>query len=601
MDASIRSDEKLSVLVADDIETSRSALVELVQSLGHTCLQATSGETALRCIVERQPDIVLLDLLMPDMDGFEVTRLVRQRVTDRWLPVVVTSSLEGDEHFVRALTMGADDYLVRPVRPAILQAKLRQYRRVLALQENLTALAQRQQAIHENIADAVITLDAGGHICEVNLAAKKLFNGTTGADLIGRAIGEAIGVSLEELSVRREIEFRQCNGEMLALGVSVSNWSMGAHSYRTVALHDRSEWRRIERMKDEFLATVSHELRTPLTSVLGALDLLAAGAAGELPQGAQELAMVARRNGDRLSRLIDDVLDLTKLEGNRMVLDLRPAALDSLLAEAVTANASYAQQGGVTLQYEAPAGRPRALVDADRFLQVMANLLSNAIKHSSKGQVVRVSVSADLQGWRIDVIDQGPGIDPAFRDRLFEKFAQADGSDRRAQGGTGLGLYISRLFVERMGGRIFARSEAGQGSTFSVSFAAHSDAAVAPWLMCIARDRQHLERLAEWLSSVARVELVTEIGAAQAMVARDGPPAAVVADPRAQGAADDFCARLRGLVDATSILLVGDSIDAGFAQRQGMDWLPLDEATRQQLITRLQALLVKSDRGGKHG
>lgn len=597
MNAPSLSDEKLRVLVADDIATSRLAVVALVESLGHACQQASSGTQALRCIDEDRPDIVLLDLLMPDLDGFEVTRLIRARVTDKWLPVIVTSSLEGDEHFIHALSMGADDYLVRPVKPAILLVKLRQYHRVLALQANLAELALRQSAIHEHMADAVITVDGSGGICEVNLAARQIFGAADTPDLVGRPIGEVTGFSLDELTQRREIEFTQAGGGLIPLGVSASQWSIGKQSYCTVALHDRSEWRRIDRMKDEFLATVSHELRTPLTSVLGALALLSAGAAGELPADAQELALVARRNGERLSRLIDDVLDLTKLEGNRMVLSLRPAKLATLLTEALSANASYAQQAGVTLQYEPPAGNPRALLDADRFLQVMANLLSNAIKHSRKGQTVQVSLHGNVQGWRIDVRDQGPGIDPAFRARLFEKFSQADGSDRRAQGGTGLGLYISRLFVERMGGRISAQSEFGQGSTFSLSFGVYEDASTTLWLMCIARDRQQLERLAEWLSSLARVEAVTDIAAAQALVASDGPPVAVVADPRAQGSADEFCARLRAMVDGAAALLVGDSVDAGYAQKQGMNWLPPDETARAQLIRRLQPMLASRSVG----
>ena len=476
MNAPTLPDAKLCVLVADDIETSRHALAELVRALNHTCLQAASGDEALRCIEEQKPDIVLLDLLMPGVDGFEVTRLVRERITDRWLPVIVISSLAwGEEHFVRALSMGADDYLVRPVSPPFLKAKLRQYQRVLALQAKLAMLAQRQRSIHEHIADSIITVDSAQQIIEANLAAKTLFGGGPDASaLTGRLLGDVAGVDFERLMTHREIAFIRADGQVTPLEVSASQWSIGTQAYCTIALHDLTEWRRIQRMKDEFLATVSHELRTPLTSVLGALGLMAVGAAGALPPAAQELTAVAKRNGDRLSRLIDDVLDLTKLEGNQMLLNMQPASLERLLAEAVAANAAYAQRSGVTLERVQMAVNPHVVVDADRFLQVMANLLSNAIKHSPAGQPVQVALYGSLQGWRIDVIDKGPGIDPAFRARLFQKFAQADGSDRRAQGGTGLGLYISHMLVERMGGRILAHSEAGQGSTFSVVLPVHS-------------------------------------------------------------------------------------------------------------------------------
>ena len=594
MTASLLPDAKLCVLVADDIEASRQALAELVKNLNHTCLQAASGNEALRCIEEKKPDIVLLDLLMPGVNGFEVTRLVRQRITDRWLPVIVTSSFAwGEEHFLSALSMGADDYLVRPVSPLILQAKLRQYQRVLALQANLAMLAQRQRAIHEHIADAIITVDSAQQIIEANLAATTLFGAQSAFPLAGRLLREVVGVDLAQCMAHREITFAQPDGQTTPLEVSASQWSIGTQAYCTITLHDLTEWRRIQRMKDEFLATVSHELRTPLTSVLGALGLMAAGAAGALPCAAQELTVVAKRNGERLSRLIDDVLDLTKLEGNQMALNMRPVLLDSLLAEAVAANASYAQRHNVTLELAQSALRPQAMIDADRFLQVMANLLSNAIKHSPAGQPVQVSLYGSAQGWRIDVTDHGPGIDPAFRPRLFQKFAQADGSDRRVQSGTGLGLYISRMLVERMGGRIFAHSEAGQGSTFSLVLPVHNESAVKPWVVCIAQDRQQLERLTQWLSPLVRVEAAANADVALSIMAREGPPAAVVANPQAQGSADEFCSRLQGLAGVEAIFLVGDSIDAKFAQRHGMAWVPLVHGSQQRLLHGLKLILAK--------
>jgi CheY-like chemotaxis protein len=127
------SASRLAVLVVDDIDASRLALCALVDELGHEAVGADSGAAALQLVAERRPDVVLLDLLMPGLDGFEVTRCIRALGANRWLPVIVTSSLQGDEHFIHALENGADDYLTRPVNPLLLQAKLRQYRRVLEL------------------------------------------------------------------------------------------------------------------------------------------------------------------------------------------------------------------------------------------------------------------------------------------------------------------------------------------------------------------------------------------------------------------------------------------------------------------------------------
>jgi signal transduction histidine kinase len=466
----------LTVLVADDIASSRLALAELVASFGYVPVLAASGTEALQRVQDHQPDILLLDLLMPDLDGFEVTRLVRAQVTERWLPVIVTSSLQGDEHFIHALSRGADDYLCRPVNPPLLEAKLRHYQWVLGLQARLAALAQRQHAIHDSIADAVITVDAGGRISEVNRAARQLL---PAGEPVGQPLRAVIGIDLQDLQGMHEFELTGPQGVPVPMGVSVGTWSLDQQGFTTLALHDLTERRRIERMKDEFLATVSHELRTPLTSVLGAMGLLASGAAGTLPAPALELTTVARRNGERLRHLIDDVLDLTKLEGNRMVLRLRNTDLNQSVTEAIAAIAAYAQDIGVTLDWHPLDASPRADIDPDRLLQVMANLLSNAVKHSVSGQQVHVALQAVPEGWRIDVRDAGPGIDPAFKARLFEKFAQADSSDRRTMGGTGLGLYISRLLVERMGGRISAVSIPGQGATFSVVFPASRPAVAA--------------------------------------------------------------------------------------------------------------------------
>ena len=463
----------LRILVADDIQASRLHLCALVGQLGHDVLAVASGTEALQQVLLQTPDLVLLDLLMPDMDGFMVTQKIRALITDRWLPVIVTSSLEGGEHFTQALLGGADDYLMRPINPAFLEAKLRHYGRVLGLQSRLAAQSQRQRDIHNNILDAVVTLDGRGLIEESNLAALKLF-GHGAARLDGLHCEQALGTPLAQLLAQKELSLTRANGTTFPGELALSEWTEAGRVCYTVVIRDLTERRHMERMKDEFLATVSHELRTPLTSVLGALGLLASGVAGALPKAAMHLADVAKRNGERLSRLIDDILDLTKLEGNQMVLQLRPLFLDEFLLEAITANQGYAQRAGVHLDFYLLPGSPRVCIDADRFLQVMANLFSNAIKHSSAGDTVSASLTWTHTVVRVTVQDRGPGIDPKFRIRMFEKFSQADGSDRRTQGGTGLGLYITRMLVERMSGRVEVDSVPGEGAAFTVEFPAYA-------------------------------------------------------------------------------------------------------------------------------
>ena len=574
----------LRVLVADDIEASRLHLCQLVRDCGHQAFGVGSGTAALAHILAQPPDLVLLDLLMPDMDGFEVTQTMRTLVNARWLPVIVTSSLEGEEHFIHALQGGADDYLARPINPALLEAKLRHYARVLGLHSRLAVLAQRQRDIHDNILDAVLTLDGRGQIQECNLAALRIF-GDGKLRLEGRHCEAVLGATLADLLAQGEISLTRFDGSRFPAELALSQWNEAELLRYTIVIRDLTERRRIERMKDEFLATVSHELRTPLTSVLGALGLLASGAAGVLPKAALPLAEVAKRNGERLSRLIDDILDLTKLEAKQMVLQLRSTVLDSLLREAMTANQGYAQRSGVHLSLELTAPSPAVRVDADRFLQVMANLLSNAIKHSAAGATVSVSLDASDSHLRVKVRDQGPGIDPKFRAHLFEKFSQADASDRRAQGGTGLGLYITRMLVERMGARVDIESETGSGACFMIEFPLGSALAQpsGPWLLHIDNDLDARLRVANWLSPLCPVQGVADLQQARALPLQAQPPI-IIADPQAQGSAEEFCKALLPMTRADCIILFSDAVDNAFVQGLGLAWLQKAHAGREEIL-----------------
>ena len=595
MPSSLVAAPVLRVLVADDIEASRLHLCQLVRDCGHEALGVASGKAALAQILEQSPDLVLLDLLMPDMDGFEVTQTVRTRVSERWLPVIVTSSLEGEEHFIHALQRGADDYLVRPINAALLEAKLRHYARVLGLQSRLAVLAQRQRDIHDNILDAVLTLDDKGLIQECNLAAQRIF-GDGAQRLEGRHCEAVLGATLADLLAQGEIALTRSDASRFPAELALSQWHEAERLRYTIVIRDLTERRRVERMKDEFLATVSHELRTPLTSVLGALGLLASGAAGALPKAALPLAEVAKRNGERLSHLIDDILDLTKLEAKQMVLQMRSTTLDSLLREAITANQGYAHRADVHLKLELTAGSPQVRVDADRFLQVMANLLSNAIKHSAAGDTVVVSLAWSATRLCVKVQDQGSGIDPKFRAHLFEKFSQADSSDHRAQGGTGLGLYITRMLVERMGGRVDVEAASGPGACFCIEFPLIDALAqrAGPWLLHIDNDLDARLRVADWLSPLCPVQGVADLQQARALPVQSQPPI-IIADPQAQGSADEFCKALQHLSQGRGVILFSDAVDDAFVRRLGLLWLQKAHTGREEMLGAARSALVKAN------
>ncbi len=218
------------------------------------------------------------------------------------------------------------------------------------------------------------------------------------------------------------------------------------------------EQKRMEKQKNDFIAVISHEVRTPLTSIHGALNLLNSGLGGELnPQG-QRLLDAAYRNSQRLVRLVNDLLDLQRMESGTMTFNLRPVDLHSLLEQAVESSQAHAGQLGIKMVLEgAPAGA-RVRVDADRMMQVMTNLLSNAAKFSPPGETVIVGACRHDTGVRVEITDRGPGVPPEFHGRIFQKFAQA-ASDR---GGSGLGLSITKAIVEHMSGHVGFQSEPGR-------------------------------------------------------------------------------------------------------------------------------------------
>ena len=229
---------------------------------------------------------------------------------------------------------------------------------------------------------------------------------------------------------------------------------------------DITDLKKTERLKSEFVSTVSHELRTPLTSIQGSLGLLCGTVSSTLPASAKKLLDVARRNSDRLGLLINDLLDMEKIEAGKLHFERTRQPIMPLIEQSLEANAGYAVSYGVKFQLTQRAPHAHACVDANRLLQVMANLLSNAAKFSPAGEAVEVSVTAEAGRVRIAVSDRGPGVAAEFRDSIFQKFRQADATDTRARSGTGLGLAISKAIVEGMEGDIGFQTDMGVGSVF---------------------------------------------------------------------------------------------------------------------------------------
>lgn len=235
---------------------------------------------------------------------------------------------------------------------------------------------------------------------------------------------------------------------------------------------DVSERKRTERLKDEFVSTVSHELRTPLTSISGSLGLLTGIWADSMPAAAARLLAIAHKNSQRLVRLVNDILDIEKLESGHVIFDLGRVDVGALLVQTIESNRGYAEAYGVRLRLDTTGADAEVYADPDRLGQVITNLISNAIKFSPADDEVVVAFERDGDVVRISVRDHGRGIPPEFKPHIFEKFAQADASDTREKSGTGLGLSIVSQIVERLGGKVEFEDAVGGGTVFHVELPA---------------------------------------------------------------------------------------------------------------------------------
>jgi PAS domain S-box-containing protein len=338
---------------------------------------------------------------------------------------------------------------------------------------------QRFRAVFRDAGLGIVLVDSRGRFVEVNAAFSELV-GVPAEDLRGLPTatvthpadrdGDRAAFSRlfagESDGFHREKRYVRPDGAVIWGGVtaSVLRDADGRPQVSIGVIEDITERKELERIKDELLSVVGHELRTPLTSIRGSLGLLEAGVAGELPQEAREMVGIARENTDRLVRLVNDTLDLERLQGGRVDIEPRPVTAGELLTTTARVVQPVADAAGVELDWE--ADELELMADADRVVQALVNLVANAVKFSPPGACVRTSVQ-ELDGEAlVSIQDKGRGIPEDQLETIFERFRQVVATDAREKGGTGLGLAIARAIVEQHAGRIWAESTPGEGATF---------------------------------------------------------------------------------------------------------------------------------------
>lgn len=352
--------------------------------------------------------------------------------------------------------------------------------------DQLSSSEMRISSILNTISDCIITTNSSGVISSCNKMTEKIFGYSQG-DLLGcniKSLIEAIDFSNYREDMFNEqqlikdvvpmdgkyvIEGLKNDESKVPIEVSYSEIEVEGQRVMTFVINDITQRKYVEKMKDEFISVVSHELRTPLTSIKGAVGLVASSVLGEMPEKAQDLLKIANNNCTRLAVLINDILDLEKIKAGKMKFDFKEYDIVAIVQESLESSAEYAKQYDVKYKIINPVDNAIVNVDKNRLMQVLFNLLSNAAKFSHPDSDVKVGIKKmNNKMIRISVKDTGVGIPDEFKPQIYESFSQADSSDTRKKGGTGLGLNITKELVNAMGGTISFESKLNKGTNFYV-------------------------------------------------------------------------------------------------------------------------------------
>jgi PAS domain S-box-containing protein len=545
------------ILLVDDRPENLLALEATLEPLGQTLIRAHSGVEALRQLLTDEFAVILLDVQMPGLNGFETAEIIKSREKTRYTPIIFLTAISKEQEFIyKGYSVGAVDYMFKPLQPEVLRSKVavfvdlylqgRQLReQQIRLREadrdrlelkhraELSESEARIGQIVHCVTEAIISFDVDLRITLFNTGAERMF-GHTASKMIGEVITDLLHeesrreflTKLDELggpdcdTVRWDggsdaellVGIRE-DGDEFPLEASLSRLDVAEGFVYTVIAKDVSDRRRSElalrnrtielgkasgelealnrelrrrtaelekalSARSRFYASMSHELRTPINAILGYSSLLLDHVYGPLNERQLNGIERTHRAAKHLLELVNDVLDLSKIEAGKIELQLEPVTLPTLIEDLFVTVRPMADEHGSSLSFHHD-GQPVTIIsDPRRVRQILLNLLSNAIKFGRRKPIRVESREWGDRGIEIDVIDQGVGIAKGDQDKIFDEFVQLARSDR--QDGTGLGLPISQRLAVILNGSLAVKSEPGVGSSFRLRLPRMSDSLAAP-------------------------------------------------------------------------------------------------------------------------
>ena len=532
-------EDRVNILMVDDRAENLLALDGILEPLGERLVRAHSGDEALKCLLTDEFAVILLDVQMPGLNGFETAELIKSRERTRYVPIIFLTAISKDEAYVfRGYSVGAVDYMSKPFQPDVLRSKVsvfvdlyrkqqqlkRQERmlreaaiREVELEHRAQMLAQeaRTAQIVGTAMDAIMVLDADRRITLFNAAAERMF-GWAAADATGAPIDHLISDStLDEFLSCAPDEMdsgakprlysllgTRSGGEQFPMEATVSCLDVAGERTFTIIARDVTERIRTEdalrtqaisleqnaaelrqlndaltarqeeleramTARNRFYASMSHELRTPINAIIGYNTLLLDHIYGPLNEKQTHGLQRTHRAANHLLELVNDVLDLSKIEAGKIELTLQPVPFPAIIEDLFVTVRPLTDEHEAPLELRVDGTSKSIISDPRRVRQILLNLLSNAIKFGRGKPIVVEAMLGASDHIEVAVTDQGEGIEPEDVTRIFDEFVQLSNSQQF--GGTGLGLPISKRLAALLGGDLSVKSERGKGSTFRLT------------------------------------------------------------------------------------------------------------------------------------
>ncbi|HPQ19443.1 MAG TPA: response regulator [bacterium] len=487
-------DKKVKILIVDDDKTIIKIVSFYLEKEGYEVLTAENGEQAYNIAVEQLPTVIISDIMMPVMDGYELCKKIKENEELKYIPVLLLTAKESKSDIIKGFECGANDFITKPFHSVELLARIKSFVNLrlnhLEIIEKNKIIENSQkelETIFNNINESIFIFNKNLEIIRINKIAEQLL-GKPKSQILKKAYLEVFNIEYPDnndiilLSIEEEKNFLNKEAKLITekeqeipVLINTSFIKLDNEDFiLIVVIFDITELKKVENMKNEFLSIISHELRTPLASIKASAETLYLCNDIDI-ETTKQFSKIINDEADRLTRLINEILDLAKIESKKMTYNFTVIEINRIIINVINLFEKYANQKNIKLHYSLPDKTLYLYGDPDRIHQIISNLLSNAIKFTEPEKNIYVNLKYDDTFIILEIRDEGVGIPKNELKKIFNKFYQVSNSLTRKENGTGLGLSLVKAFVEAHKGIINVDSELGKGSTFTIKIPLYND------------------------------------------------------------------------------------------------------------------------------